>query len=231
MCKTISLYEKQLLEIKCPQCSCRYKITLLFYCFSFLHIDFVQVRGGVELNITSDNLLLEACELISNESMHLICSISDVSALNSVYNVGIMLGNEQCTEDGLEFFCNAVSFLCNDYLWSDGNSTSSLSEECVQIRDNQCATEWRIVENLFNLSLPDCSSFDEGANLTLSDAPILPCPNDFGVFCGLCLPLCSSPLPKDIRTTYAALTIVLFVITLIGGVIVLITSIRKRKTM
>ena len=205
---------------------------IVFYNYIFMLC--ICIQASADLDITSDNLLLEACKLISNESIHLICdnfNISEVTALNSVYNVGAMVGNGQCTEDGLDFFCNAVSFLCHDYLWSDGNSTLSLSEECFQIRDNHCAPEWRIVENLFNLSLPDCSSFDEGANLTILDAPMLPCPVDFGMFCGLCLPLCHSPLPRDIRTIYAAVTIVLFVLSLIGGMITLITSIIKRKTL
>ena len=179
-------------------------------------------------------MLLEACESISNESLCLTCDdcdMSEVTALYSVYNVGAMLGNRHCTEDGLNFFCNAVSFLCHDFLNNNSNSTLSLSEECVQIHDNQCAAEWRIVENMFNLSLTDCSSFDDGANLTVSDAPMLPCPDDFGVFCGLCLPLCENPLPSEVRTIYTAVTIVLFIISLIGGVIALITSIIKRKKM
>jgi len=186
------------------------------------------VNAGVQQDIIYKDMLLEECRLISNESVYHGCNISEVIALYSVYNVGARLKTKQCTEDGLNFFCNAISFLCDDQL---EDYTPSLSEECVQTRDDNCVAEWRIVENLFNLSLPECSSFNDNINLTVSNASILSCPDDFSVFCGLCFPLCQSPLPRGVRTAYTAVTVVLFIISIVGGVIALIASIRKRKQM
>ena len=150
-------------------------------------------------------------------------------ALQSVYNLGVRLGNNQCMEDGIHFFCNAINLLCNDH---DCNSSLSLSKECIQIRDNRCAAEWRIVQNFFTSSLPDCSGFDDGDNTTIPEIPTLPCPDGFEVFCGLCLPKCgSTPYSHGIATAYDALSIGLCFISLIGGAICLIFSIIKRERM
>lgn len=135
--------------------------------------------------------------------------------------------NHQCAEDGLPFLCDAIKFL-----WNDGNSTST--KECVQIRDNQCAAEWRIVGNLFNLSLPDCSSFNnDGDDVTVSDVPPLPCLDHFGIFCvSLCLPLCGEPFLTDISSTTNSKWLTgWYVLSFIGGIMTLIASVVKRKTM
>ena len=136
-------------------------------------------------------------------------------------------------ENGLHFFCGAINiFFCDEFLWGDGNGTLSLTEECVQIRDNQCAAEWRIVGNLFNLSLPDCI-FDDGDDLIVSDIPPLPCPDHFGIFCvSLCLPLCGEPFLTDISSTTNSKWLTgLYVLSFIGGIMTLIASVVKRKTM
>ena len=169
---------------------------------------------------------MESCQSKLNISVDLFSNCT-ASSLNYVYSFGDILHNDQCVEDGLEFFCSAFDFLC------DGVYSLSLSEECSQIRDNKCATEWRIVENFVNITLLDCSSFDEGVNLTVSVTPQLPCPDDFGVFCGLCLPICGETLQytDSVVTAYDVWLIVMLVISLIGGVITLIASIVKRATM
>ena len=192
---------------------------------------FVQVDSRIQQSIISDNILVQTCLLYFNHTNAYLneCNTSAIIALQSVYNVGVKLGNNQCAEDGIYFFCNAIDLLCNEHVC---NSSLSMYEECVQIRDNQCAAEWRIVKNLFNTSLPDCSYFSDGDNITILDIPTLPCPDGFGVFCGLCLPKCGkTPYSHDVVTAYDALSIGLCLISLTGGVICLIFSILKRKRM
>jgi len=174
-------------------------------------------------------MLAELCQRKLNRTAELFNNCSNItSTLNYVYSLGFILHNDQCVKDGLDFFCKVINFLCDG-----SNSFSSLTEECVQIRDNQCSGEWRIVDNFLNLSLLHCSSFDEGANLTESVTPQLPCPDDFGVFCGICLPLCGESLSysDSVVTAYNASLIIMLVISFIGGMITLIASIVKHTTM
>ena len=179
---------------------------------------------------SSTNILAGVCQFKLNKSTDLFNNCSNIASnLNHVYSLGAILQNDRCVEDGVDFFCDVIDFLCD----GSTNSSLSLSEECVQIRDNQCAGEWRVVENFLNLSLPDCSSFDEGANLTVSITPQLPCPDDFGVFCGLCLPICGRTFAysDSVVTAYNVWQIITLIIGLTGGVITLIASIVKHTTM
>ena len=109
-----------------------------------------------------------------------------------------------------------------------------ISEECEQVRDNDCPIEWRVLENFFGVPIPSCESFSENGTLTFSEAPPLNCSDQFDVFCGsLCLPLCSefSQISHNAAVTANALTILFEVIGLIGGVITLIACFFNRKTM
>ena len=191
---------------------------------------YTQVDPRVEENIVSKNTLIEICQSQTTDVLN-DCdydNLSAIIALQSVYNLGAGLGNLDCSEDGLQFFCHAINFLSDDH-----NGLLSLSEECVQIRDNQCAAEWRIVKSLFNTSLPDCNSFNKSDNLTVSDISHLPCPYNFGVFCDfLCLPLCSGePHKGSVVAAYNIFSITLYLISIVGGIIALIVSVIKRKKM
>ena len=64
-----------------------------------------------------------------------------IVGLQSVYTLGLL--NSQCvTNDTLSFFCNATLLLCNS-----NSSSVDLTEECEEVRDNKCTSEWRIVES------------------------------------------------------------------------------------
>ena len=180
------------------------------------------------------DMLIETCQqFISNESIYLLdnCSSTEATAISFVYDTASKKQRSECTNNGIQFFCNAITFLCGGFMFLCNRS--SLNEECVQIRDNQCAAEWRIVENLFNLSLPDCESFDDGTSIVIaSDIPNLQCPDKFREFCGsVCLPVCGKPLAGDIVDVFKIIIIVLYIISLTGGVMTLIVSIIKRKKM
>jgi len=184
----------------------------------------------VNVVVEDESILLGLCQSELNITGDFLNDCNDtISAFNQVFNLGAVFKDYQCLNDGLKFFCDAIYFLCN----GSTNVPSFLSEDCVQVRDDQCAPEWRSVGNLLNASLPDCSSFDEGANLTVSDIPVLPCPDNFGVFCGLCLPICGQALPfsDSAVTAYNVWQIILLIVLLTGAIITWIASIIKRKTM
>ena len=109
----------------------------------------------------------------------------------------------------------------------------TLITDCLKIRDDICAAEWRLAEILFNASLPDCSSFDKDENFVTARAPTLSCPDDFGVYCGsLCQPLCGEiSIYNDTATTvYEVLNIIFHSLSLIAGVVTLLACyLCKRK--
>ena len=118
------------------------------------------------------------------------CELDSTAGLHSVYRLGLNSAASQCsTNDTLSFFCNAILLLCN------GDSSSvELTEECEEVRDNKCASEWRIVENICNISVVNCSSYE---NLTFSKAPNQNCPTGFDHFCdsnSICLPVCDETI-------------------------------------
>ena len=101
-------------------------------------------------------------------------------------------------------------------------------------RDNECAAEWRMVESFLNIALIDCYSFNDIDNVTLSRAPTLQCPDDYGVFCGsICQPLCSeASLFNDAATTANKIFSIIFhSMAVISGIITLVACFIHRKKM
>ena len=142
--------------------------------------------------------------------------------LQPVHDLSHLLGNVQCSEAIVQFFCNAV-----------GKADSNSFKECLMVRDNICAAEWRIVENFFNVTLISCDSFNDTVGFIFARAPILSCPEDFGIFCGsLCQPLCTEiSLFNDATTVaYEVLNVILHTMSVIAGVITLVMCfVHKRK--
>ncbi|XP_065911487.1 uncharacterized protein [Dysidea avara] len=133
--------------------------------------------------------LIGNCKANFTEFQDCALNSTAVLGLHSVYLLGLLLNSaasQSGKNDALSFFCNATLLLC------DGNSSSvDLTEECKEVRDNKCPSEWRIVESICNRSVPDCVSYAKDGNLTFSKAPKLPCPTGFDHFCGsTCLPVC-----------------------------------------
>ena len=140
-----------------------------------------------------------------------------------VYGLSVATGNDQCGEAVSQFFCNAVSAVSNDNY-----------KECLEVRDDKCAAEWRIAENFLDVPLPSCDSFNESAILIIERAPILSCPDDFGIFCGsLCQPLCADiSLFDDAATiTYEVLNIILHTTSIIAGVVTILACFVRRTKM
>lgn len=145
--------------------------------------------------------------------------------MQPVYDLSLALGNDQCSGAVLQFFCNAIDAVEND--------SHSLVKECLEVRDDKCAAEWRVAENFFEVPLPSCDSFNGSANFIPERAPVLSCPHDFGIFCGsLCQPLCAEiSLFDDAATViYEVLNIILHTMSVIAGVVtILACCIRKTK--
>ena len=145
--------------------------------------------------------------------------------LKPVYHLSFVVANNQCSQAILQFLCNWINIIDDE--------NYNLIKECFKMRDDTCAAEWRIAENLFNFSLPDCSNFNSDGNFVTARAPVLKCPDDYGIFCGsICQPLCDKvSLFNDAATAASkVLNIIFHTICLIGGVVTLfVCCLRKRK--
>ena len=158
------------------------------------------------------------------------CNNSDAMfALESLYAVRLLDLSTRCYSDSLSFFCDTAIALCyND------NELLPSSDECIEVRDNNCSSEWRSTESLLNVTLLDCDSFDDVTNLTFSEAPFRSCPDQFGIFCGsLCLPLCNElPLYSDgVIIGYRVCFIILYIVNLLGFLITLAMGYYRRAKM
>lgn len=131
----------------------------------------------------------------------------------------------------MPFICNTTQLLCGN----DSSFAASLEEKCIQIRDHNCAVEWRVYENVFGNTLPDCASFAKNKNVTYSKAPALVCDGEsHDVYCGsFCLPSCEdfSQISNDASTAAKYVIVILMGIGLLGGVFTLIVSIMNRRKM
>jgi len=172
------------------------------------------------------NDLLEQCNIDAMDIPDCVLNSSTILDLYSIYHLSF--NNVSQCGSTLSFFCNATLLLCNG-----NSSTVDLTEECEEVRDNKCASEWRAVENFYNRSVPDCKSYTLNRSLTSGSAPSLKCPEQFGHFCGsTCLPVCGeySVLTEDTSTYYYRFVIITCgVIGLISGVITLIACYYHRQ--
>ena len=196
---------------------------MLHVCKIFI---FCQVRNVEAFQSASPTVsLLELC-IASGRCNDCINSISPVFyLLQAVYDLSLFTANSKCSEAVVSLFCNAAN---------DDTVDISLDTECIQVRDSSCASEWRITETFFNLSLINCSSLNNPENFALSRAPILPCPDGYGVLCGsICQPLCAevSSFSESATTASRVLNIILHSIAFISGIATLFACIYHRKKM
>ena len=143
--------------------------------------------------------------------------------LQAVYELSVVLENGQCSDAISQFYCNAID-----------DDSHDLITECLEVRDDTCAAEWRMVESFIDLTLPSCDGFYGANNFTSEKAPALSCPADFGVFCGsLCQPLCAEfSLFSDAATVaYKVLNIMFHVVAIIAGVVTILACCVHRTKM
>jgi len=96
---------------------------------------------------------------------------------------------------------------------------------CQEVRQDYCTSEWRKLELDGSDVLIDCDEYGETATLNCSD--------QFGLDenGSICLPLCEkfSQYDEAFTNVYIYIVTALTLISAIGGIIVLIVSIWKRK--
>ena len=186
---------------------------------------------NVEMFQPSNVSLLDKCNLCKESELCYNCTddiAEEFYLLQLVYDFSVVTRNSQCSKAIRSLFCNAVTS------YDDDDITTPLDEECVKVRDNECAAEWRLMETFFNVTLLDCNSLNDSGHILLSKAPAQNCPDDFGVLCGsVCQPLCAEiSLFNDAATTaYEVLNIIFHSMSVVSGFGTLVACIYDRKKM
>jgi len=140
--------------------------------------------------------------------------------------------NKKCASIVMPFLCQYAYPPC------DGNGSVQFitQEQCINIRDEVCASEWKFVmaTNLGSL-LPICEIFGNNNSLiTKEKVSVSPkCHYQFKEFCGVCLPLCSafSQYPDQIRLSEKIVILTASILAIIGGIIVFIVAVIRQKTL
>ena len=149
------------------------------------------------------------------------CNFSDLSCTNQILHtyealrtINLPSSQQYCTERVETLFCDASM---------EYNNESYVKEiVCQQVRQEYCTAEWRMLEaNNQSDGLIVCEEYEETAPLNCSD--------QFGLADNgsVCLPLCE----KFSLTSNTKLYAVSAVISIIGGMTIIVISIKKRKKM
>lgn len=145
------------------------------------------------------------------------------------------LTSTECRNKFMSFLCGHIIIKpCNLNDTDAAMKIQPLASECKEIRDDVCFAEWKLLElSPYAEYLPNCSSLDGGDD-EVDSRRNLTCNKQFERFCdSLCLPLCKEfsqnsdglTLLQDILFIFAAVS------SLIGGTIVIIIAIYRRKSM
>ena len=215
---------------------CTIKVTYLcIQSLKLIAIYYTFTQADREADLISNLTLTDFCPEIpllgdQNELVYNVCLGRSLSLIQAIQAINVALNNEECSTVAVPFFCDAMFSLC-----SNDSYVIDLEEECVQVRDDNCTIEWRLLENVFDVSLPSCGSFSTNGSLTFDKAPPLDtCPDQFNVYCdSVCLPSCKdfSQFSHDATVAAFALTIVFQLVGIISGVITLIGCLFNRKKM
>ena len=160
-------------------------------------------------------------------------SENDISTFASYLNQYSDFINEQCSDVVLPFLCQYAFPPCNV---SSGNASYISKTQCTNIRDALCSVEWNLAMQISSSLLPNCQNFNDGDknNTILPIAPQpLQCHYQFKEFCGVCLPLCGkfSQFKTDVKFRARAFQIFGATTAFIGGILLFIISVYKRKSM
>ena len=138
--------------------------------------------------------------------------------------------SKECSAAVFPFLCQYVHPPC------DGNGSAQFitQEQCSNIRDDVCESEWRIAMTIEQGNLlPVCETLGTGSGVTVSDPEPLKCHYQFKEFCGVCLPLCGifSQYSDQVRFTTTAFVIASAVFVLISGFIFIIFAVIRPSQM
>ena len=142
--------------------------------------------------------------------------------------------NHKCSATIMPLLCQYAYPPC------DGNGSPLLltQEQCVNIRDDVCASEWSfaMATELRSL-LPVCEAFSGDSNSssvgTSNVTEPLRCHYQFREYCGVCLPLCGkfSQYSDQDKLSQRVTIFLSTALGLIGGIFVLAAAVIRRKQM
>ena len=141
--------------------------------------------------------------------------------------------NEECLNIIMDFLCQYFYPPCD----GNGNTKFITHKQCIEIRDEVCASEWRFVMATQSGSLlPVCEIFDNNNNLSFNmkqNTSELTCHYQFEEFCGVCLPLCGtfSQYPDQVKLSELILILIGAILAITGGIIVSFAAMIRRKEM
>ena len=142
--------------------------------------------------------------------------------------------SKPCQDAALPFLCQYIFPPCNV---SSGDVNYINRAECINVRD-VCSFEWNVVMNTPSASLlPNCENFDDDNDNNQSGLLIVPqalqCHYQFKEYCGLCLPLCGKFSQYRVQTKLRQRSILIIsgIAAFVGGILVLIVSIYRRRVM
>ena len=155
------------------------------------------------------------------------CNFSDSGCVNqtlytyeALRTINLPSSQQYCSETVETLFCDALMECSNESYVKD--------IVCQQVRQEYCTAEWRMLE-VHNKTdrLIDCKEYEETAPLNCSDQ------FDLASDGSVCLPLCGefSQYSEAYTTPRIALFAMCLFIGIIGGILVIIISFRKRKKM
>ena len=149
---------------------------------------------------------------------------------DSLVNLFTSFAPDNCERDGLPLLCNYFYLVCN----SSGDSPvvlSDLEEKCIEVSQGTCRTIWELGRD--GNIVPDCNDLDSGGPVLTVPTSNITCHPQFGLRCGLCVPLCKefSETPEDIQKSIDLLFVIAGSVIVLGGVFVILVSIIRRNVM
>ena len=146
---------------------------------------------------------------VSNCTDQILCTYEALRTIN------LPSSQQYCSERVETLFCDALMECSNESYVKD--------IVCQQVRQEYCTAEWRMLE-VHNQTdgLIDCEEYEETAPLNCSDQFGLA--NDGSA----CLPLCEEFSNEASTTIFLSVTLL---IGILGGIIVLVISCKKREKM
>ena len=155
------------------------------------------------------------------------CNFTDLDCVDQILytyealrTINLPSSQQYCSERVETLFCDALMECSNESYVKD--------IVCQQVRQEYCTAEWRMLE-VHNQTdgLIDCEEYEETTPLNCSDQFDLA--NDGSI----CMPLCRefSQFPETYTTLRNILYVIILIIGIMGGMIVIAISFRKRKKM
>ena len=145
------------------------------------------------------------------------------------------LVSEECSAAVVPFICQYAYPPCD----GDGSPLLITQEQCVNIHDDLCANEWKliIITDLASL-LPNCEGFHKESDVEVYSKPNnvsepLRCHHPFTEFYGVCLPSCRSftAYSNHITMVERVIDICSGVLAISGEIVFLVAAVVRRKQM